>query len=200
MAKIVLDFDGCVYSTARRIVDLAKIHYPESYLGGSWRDIRDHGFQPVLNLNEDSLQVLFNRKDFYVESYLMEGAIDTIKEFQTQGHTVEMLSVGTSYNNANKALLFERIGMGLALTLITTVGSNNISFDKGTYTSNRKSGQLAIYVDDRIKCLDTVKDFQFKFQMREDGYVLDSDRTPRYTYATNWKDMKDMINKAIRYY
>ena len=224
MAKIVLDFDGCVFSTAKRIVDLAKIHYPNSYKGGTWKNIKRHGFDPVLDLDEDSLQDLFNRKDFYVEGYLMDGAIDTIKKLQAEGHTVEMLSVGTSYNNANKALLFQKLGMSIVLTLITTVGTNNISFNKGTFTSNKKKNtvdkiismfgstslgkflrskikplETAIYVDDRAQCLKTVNDFDYKIQMREEGYVLDSDRGHGYSYSTNWEDLDRKIHKLIGY-
>lgn len=199
MAKIVLDFDGTVFSTCRRMVDLVKIHYPNSYKGGIWKDVKKHGFSPVLDLCEDKLQDLFNRKDFYSEEYLMDGAIDTIKRLQAEGHTVEMLSVGTSYNNANKALLFERAGLEIALTLITTVGSNNVSFDKGTYTSNKKNGEISIYVDDRLQCLRTVKDFNYRIQMRECGYVLDSDKDGEFNFVTKWEDLSDKIENIIKY-
>lgn len=84
MARITLDMDNTIYSTARRIVDLAKIHFPECYNGGTWEDIEGHGFTPVLTLSEDKIQDLFNRKDFYIKDYLMADAIKCIKSLQKE--------------------------------------------------------------------------------------------------------------------
>lgn len=198
MAKIVLDFDGTIFSTAKRIVDLAKIHYSESYNGGVWGDIKEYGFSPVLSLDEDILQGLFNREDFYKEEYLMDGAIKTIKKLQSKGHTVEVLSVGTVYNNLGKANLLEKVGLEIVLNLVTTVGSNRISFDKGTYFANKKLHEKAIYVDDRLQCLRTVRGFDYKIQMREQNYVLDSDKSNEFEVVTSWEELDRVINRILK--
>ena len=197
MAKIVLDFDGTIYSTAQRMIDLVKIHYPNAYKGGDFRDIKEYGFRPVLELSEDKLQELFNRKDFYQVEYFMEGALEFIREYQLGGHTVEILTVGTIYNNANKGLLLDIVGLDIKLFAINTIGDVEVEMDKGSYNANYKG--YTIYIDDRKKCLDTVKGFQEKIQFREEGYVLDEDNTNEYNSVTNWDDAEILINKLIKY-
>lgn len=198
MAKIVLDFDGTIYRTAQRIIDLVKIHYPTAYKGGDFKDIREYGFKPVIDLSEEKLQELFNRKDFYIPEYIMEGALEFIEEYQLGGHIVEILTVGTSYNNTNKGLLLNAMGISIKVHGITTIGDYHIPFDKGSYHANYKG--YSIYVDDRKECLDTVRGFCDKIQFREDGFVLDEDKTNDYIFSTNWDDLEILINKKIKYF
>ena len=197
MAKIVLDFDGTFYSTAQRMIDLVKIHYPYAYLGGDFRDIKEHGFSPVIDLDYWTLQALFNRKDFYIPEYVMEGAMEFIEEYQLGGQTIEFLTVGTTYNNANKGLLLDKLGLNVKMTSIDIIGNGLVSMDKGTYYCNY--GGYSIYVDDRKECLDTVKGFTDKIQFREEGFVLDEDNTNDYISVTNWDDLEILINKKIKY-
>jgi hypothetical protein len=196
MAKIVLDFDGTIYSTAQRMIDLVKIHHPEAYKGGNFKDIKEFGFKPVLDLDYYEVQEMFNRKDFYIPEYVMDGALEFIKEYQLGGHIVEILTVGTDFNNVNKALLLEKLGLNIVLTCINTVGDKKISMDKGTYHANYNG--ITIYVDDRLECLETVQGFTYKVQFCEEGYVLDKDINFRYPYVTNWNDLYDIVEVILK--
>jgi len=196
--KIVLDFDGTIYSTARRMVDLVKKYHPEAYMGGTWKDVKEYGFKPVINLSEKILQEIFDREDFYIPSYIMEGALEFIEEYQLGGHEVEILTVGTRLNNDHKSMLLEKMGMNIKIFKIETIGTKKMSMDKGSFDANYKGN--SIYVDDRLECLKTVKGFTWKFQFSEDGYVLDEDKNVDYVSVTNWDDFERIVSAKERYY
>lgn len=190
--KIVLDFDGTIYSTAKRMIDIVKVHYPESYKGGTFKDIKEYGFKPVLDISDEKVQEMFNRKDFYTPEYIMDGSLEFIEKFQSLGNEVEILTVGKTYNNANKSLLLDSLGISIVLNKIDYIGNKKLNMNKGSYHANYKG--YTVYVDDRKECLDTVKGFGTKIQFSEDGYILEEDKNDKYSVVENWDNLEKIVS------
>lgn len=110
-----------------------------------------------------------------------------------------MFSVGTPFNDLNKKLLLMNEGLVMNVMTVSTIGSNAVKFNKGSRHSNKLDGEIAIYVDDRIKCLSTVRGYDYLIQMREKGYCQSADKKWYGHIVTNWKDLSDKIDDIIKY-
>lgn len=187
---IILDFDQTCYRTWERFLEIAKERYPSTVRFDSPWMIREHGFQPALDMTDELIGEIFSLPEFYESGYFIEGFIDFYKYFTEKGYKIWILTVGNPYNNLHKSLLLERENIQLPLVGVT-YGGNGVKFDKSIV-----SGNGFYFIDDRTSCLDSVEG-GFKIRMSYKGMALDEDkRDKKYPVVENMFEAMNLIRSV----
>lgn len=192
MKKIItLDFDMTIFDSWTRFLEIAKEHYPETVKIDDVKAIKKHGFAPAIEMTNQQIHDVFQRDDFYIDGYFLDGFDELYWFLIEHGFQINILTVGGAKNNYFKSKLMKDVGYDkLTLWSITFMGKT-VKFDKGQYDARG-----GIFVDDRIACLDSVQN-AVKFRMSYNGASLTEDECLKYPIIYNMHELREIIKHAL---
>jgi len=147
MKNIIIDFDGVIYDSIKRFIDIYNNEYLDKV---DYKTCKTWNFKECKKIQDrQEIFKIFDRDDFYFEDekYFIKDSIRAVN-YLSQKSNVTIATCGTNKSNFNKQSLCEKV-------------FPNCNFIGITNSSSFEIGKDAIFgdyiIDDHIKNLETNK-------------------------------------------